>query len=354
MNKQFLEKWSKATGRGITELKKLWEQTESEVEEAYTDKSEAERDRLSKQLFAKKARRIMYSKSKAENFFGFILGANRLGDIAEMMRRKALKRYREDPIQAQLEGFVDEAGTPIDSREKLGNRENPNFHKPLTGHVWNRKIFGIAVKEGTKVPMLFVMSLWRGTAKSFKYKPFMPLEFKGLLKNIKKGYYELNVSKLTKFQATRRTIDYEKWIRELGKIENLTDLKKIAKVAKGYDNWIFAEGDVDLINPQVNPNTNSRSIVLSDADSGMIETVRVFIPADFPIGFSELSRVIVLGRPRLWRREGEAEDRVSMEGFSVFPIPGQTFEKTEEDIEIGSAPEEDDGPIIEFIEEPKD
>lgn len=41
---------------------------------------------------------------------------------------------------------------------------------------------------------------------------------------------------------------------------------------------------------EVNANTNSRSIILSDAESGMIETVRVFLPADFPIGFSELGK----------------------------------------------------------------
>lgn len=356
MDNKFLEKWSKSTGKSIKELEKIYEQVEQEVEKVYTEISSAERDRVTKQLFGKQARQMMFSKTKAESFFGFILGASRKNDIAEFMRRKALKAYRENPMEAQITGTVDENGVPLDAREKIGNRDNPNFHKPLTGHIWNRRIYGMAIKEGTKQPMLFVMTLWRATADKFSYKPFVPIEFKALLKNMKNGFYELNVSKLTKFQATRRTIDFEKWIRDVAnQIVPLSELRKEATKNQGsYDNYVFTEGDVDLINLQVNPNTNSRSIILSDAESGMIETVRVFLPADFPIGFSELSRVIVLGRPRLWRREGATKDSVSMEGFSVFPLPGQTVNMDlPEGEEVDLSAPEDEGPIIEFIEEPE-
>lgn len=350
--KDFLKKWSKTTGKPIKELEKKLEEIESEIERTYPDKSQTEKERIIKTLFAREMRRALFSRSKAENFFGFLLGATRLVDIAEFMRRKALAAYREDPIQAQLEGLVDESGTPLDPREKIGNRDNPNFHKPLTENIWNRRIYGICVREGTKEPMLFVMTLWRGAAKHFKYKPFVPIEFKAIYKGIKNGYYVLNPSRLTKFQVTRREIDVEGWIKKVGKIIPLSELKEVARKLDDPDAVIFTEGDVDLINPQINPNTDSRSVVLSDADSGMLETVRVFIPADFPIGFSELSRVIVLGRPRLWRREGDEEDRVSLEGFSIYPIPSQTVLDVKTNVQ--EMPEEDEGPIIEFIEEPEE
>ena len=355
MSKAFLEKWSKSLGKSTKELKKEYDRIEHDVEETYSDKSETEKERITKQLFGKHMRRLKYSRSKAEDFFGFILGCSRLTDIAEFMRRKALAAYRDDPIQAQLQGIVDENGTPLDPREKMGNRDNPNFHKPLTEHIYNRKIYGVAIKEGTKAPMFFRMTLWRNSAKMFRYKPYLPIGFKAILKDMKKGFYELNASKLTKFQATKRTIDFENWMRDSSQpFIALNELKDHAAKTKGtYDNWCFTEGDVDLINPTVNPNTNCRSIILSDADKGMIETVRIFIPADFPLAFSELSRVIVLGKVRLWKREGEAEERVSMEGYSVFALPGQTIVGPQP-TETGSAPTRDEGPVIEFIEEVED
>lgn len=354
MNKAFFEKWSKVSGKSIKELQKIMEQASEDVEKLYTDKSGPEKERLTKALFGKTIRRLSFSKSKAENFFGFILGCDRKRDIAEGMRRKALAAYRADPTQAQLEGLVDENGVPLDPREKMGNRDNPNFHKPLIQHIWVRGVFGVAKKEGTKQPMLFKMTLWRGAANHFQYKPFIPLEFKAIMKNMQKGFYELNPSKLTKFQATRRTIDFEKWIRDAQGIKPLNELKAFGEAhRKDYDAYIFTEGDVDLINSQVNPNTESRSIVLSDADKGMIETVRVWIPADFPIGFSELSRVIVLGRVRLWKRENEDTERVSMNGYSIFPLPGQTIDMGQP-IETQSAPSDDEGFVIDFIEEPEE
>jgi hypothetical protein len=199
------------------------------------------------------------------------------------------------------------------------------------------------------------MSLWRASAKNFAYKPFMPVEFKALTKDMKKGYYALNTSTQTKFQVTRQEIDFEKWIRDAARVVPLADLRKEARThAKEFDYFVVTEADVDLIRPEVNANTNSRSIILSDADSGMIETVRVFLGADFPIGFSELSRVLVIGKPRLWKRNPEDEEQVSMEAFAIYPLPGKTvtgIEAPNEDMPTEGS--EDEGPTVEFIEEPE-
>jgi hypothetical protein len=355
MNKEFLNKWVKSTKKPLKELEKKFEEICMEVERTYPDKSDLEKDRISKVLFRKEMGRELFSKAKPDEYFGFIMGTSRAFDINETYRRKALARAREDPIQAQLEGLVDEQGTPLDPREKLGNRDNPNWHKPLVDHLWTKKVYGVAQKEGTKGPLMFLMSLWRGSAKNFAYKPFVPVQFKAITKDMKKGYYTLNVSTLTKFQVTRQSIDFEKWIRDAAKVLALADLKKDAQMhAKEFDHFIVTEGDVDLIRPEVNPTTNSRSIILSDADSGMIETVRIFLPADFPIGFSELSRVLVLGKPRLWKRNEEDEEQVSMEAYAIYPLPGKTVTGVEapngEEAPIEGS---DEGPIVEFVEEPE-
>lgn len=353
MDNEFLKKWTKASGKTLKELTKIWEETYAEVEKTYPEKPDLEKERIAKVLFRKALGRELYSRRKPELFFGFIMGASRLMDVNEALRRKALAAYRLDPVQAQLEGLVDESGVPIDPREKIGSRDNPHFHKPLTESLWTRKIYGVAMKEGTKVPMLFVMPLWRSTAKNFKYKPFVPVEFLALVKDYSKGYYVLSPSAKTKFQAVRREIDMEKWIRDAAKIVPLTDLKEVASKNTQPDFFCLTEGEVDRINAEVNPDTNSRSIILTDPDSGVLDTVRAFIPSDFPIGFSELSRVIVLGRPRVWKREEDGEERVSIEAYSVFPIPGKTI--VGEVLSSNGEPEaEDEGITIEFIEEPEE
>lgn len=355
MDKEFLNKWVKSTKKPMKELEKKFDEICMEVDRLHAEKSDLERERISKVLFRKAMGRELYSKNKPDTYFGFILGTNRAFDINENYRRKALARAREDPVQAQLEGLVDEQGTPLDPREKIGQRDNPGYHKPLTEHLWTRKVYGVAQKEGTKGPLVFVMSLWRASAKNFGYRPFVPVEFKAITKDMKKGYYTLNASTLTKFQVTRKEIDFERWIRDASKVVALADLKKIAaQHMKEFDFFVVTEADVDLIRPEVNPNTNSRSIILSDADSGMIETVRLFLSADFPIGFSELSRVLVLGKPRLWKRNDEDEEQVSMEAFSIYPLPGKTVTGIEApNDEIPTEGSEDEGPIVEFVEEPE-
>lgn len=347
--KDFLSKWTK-TGKTLKELQKIWEEVYAEVEKTHKELSDLEKERVAKVLFRKALSREVSSRRKPELFTGFILGCTRLTDVNESLRRKALAAYREDPVKAQLEGLVDEEGNPIDPREKIGSRDNPHYHKPLTESLWTRKVFGIAMKEGTKVPMLFVMQLWRAAAKHFQYKPFKPVEFLAIVKDTSKGYYQLNPSVKTQFKVVKREIDMEKWIRDAVQIIPLSELKEVAKNNTRPDFFCFTEGEVDTIRPDVNPETNSRTIILSDPDSGSLETVRVFLPADFPIGFSELSRVIVLGRPRIWKRE-DGEERVSIDAYSVFPIPGKTIvapiQVEEEEIEV----EEEEGPIIQFIDE---
>jgi hypothetical protein len=355
MDKEFLNKWAKTTKKPLKELEKKFDEIVMEVDRLHADKSDLERERIAKVLFRKQMGRDLYSRAKPDTYFGFIFGTTRAFDINENYRRKALARSREDPVQAQLEGLIDEQGVPLDPREKIGTRDNPGYHKPLTEHLWTRKVYGIAQKEGTKGPLIFVMSLWRASAKNFTYKPFVPIEFKAITKDMKKGYYVLNPCRDTKFQVTRKEVDFEKWIRDASKVVPLADLKKIAEQhTREFDYFVITEADVDLIRPEVNANTNSRSIILSDADSGMIETVRVFLSADYPIGFSELSRVLVLGKPRLWKRNDEDEEQVSMEAFGIYPLPGKTvtgIEAPTEEVPTNGSDEE--GPIVEFVEEPE-
>lgn len=351
----FIKGLAKTSKKTVEEITDLYTKTKAELEaQGITD------DRLVRVELGKKLRNLIWvethvmnggsTRKKPVDFFGFVLGATRLVDTDEFKRRAAIKAFREDPVQAQLMGMTDEAGTPLDNRPTMKNRgkdvENPNYHKPLVSHTYTKTIYGIAMKNGGTEPRFFRLQLWRNTAKTFRYKPFVPVGFSAMLRDESNGFFELGPHKSMAFKTTAQEIDIETWIRKSSKIYLLSELEKAhASTKDAMDKWVFTEGDVIHIDTNVNANTGSRSIILSDVDNGFIESVRVFIPGDFPLGFREDSKVIILGQTRKWKPRDSDEEVISMEGFSVFPIPGKT---TETSIKTASQglPAEDEGQAI--------
>ena len=342
-----LKTYAKSTGKTVTELKPLLEKAKQDAKDMGFPDSE----NIIKGRMRKKVNGMLYSEKTGKpsmrkepmDFKGFLLGADSIRDIKEGMRRKALRRFDEEGDNAKLEGYIDEAGTPLDWRPTTRNRrgeevDNPEYHKPIIGHRYVREIFGIVKKEGDKAPKLFQMSLWEGFASKFTYRPFTPIEFKSTIKS-EGHFYILNAPRVPKgeraFKSITMEIDYQAWIREslAERKYGLEDLEKAVNDTKNArDPWVIVEAIVDYIDPEVNPKTGSRSITLADVDSGMTDTIRVFIPKDFPLAFREYSKVIVFGRPRAWRRNEDTEDRYSLNGISIFPVPGETIEAK---VEVG-------------------
>lgn len=78
-------------------------------------------------------------------------------------------------------------------------------------------------------------------------------------------------------------------------------------------------------------------------DSVGLQIYRVRVPADFPINFSEFSRVIVMGEVQMFKRK-DGSDGVAIEGYGVFPIPGKSVEMPKQ--EAFPAEGEQEEPII--------
>jgi len=345
---RLLKTYSKTTGKSIDELRALLEEAKKEAEEAGV----GDNDRIIKARFHRKVRgRIRWERSGGKRrepvvFKGFILGASAVRDTLDRMRREARRAYEEDPQNAVLSGLTDEQGNPLDRRETIRDRrgreiDNPNYGKPLVGHQYVRDVIGVAVKEGDEKPKFFKATLWRGFATKFTYRPFVPVTFKALI-NMEKPYYDLTFSRArdAKIRPIKEEIDLEKWIREALKDRTyaLNDLERAVEDTQyATDRYIAVEGIVDYIDPEVNPKTGSRNIVIIDPDSGFPGSVRVFIPKDFPLAFREFSRVIVVGTPRKWRREDDgSEEQYFINGISIFPIPGETEEAP---VELGRSAE---------------
>lgn len=352
--KTTIEMWMKETGKKREELEKTYEEIYKEASQKY---SGIQLENIAIQEFGKAMRKLKWGSSRpVVEFLGFIYGVSGTVDYNDVRRKQILKKVREiGDVQAQLEGLIDESGTPLDTRETIfGNKNNPNYHKPLMGHAYFRIVYGLAKKvENTKeTSKVFILRLRQKAAKNFNYKPFLTLRFKAIIKDESKGFYDLNLSKQTQFLVTKaETIDFEKWIRDTGDVKHLDDLRRIHAATKNApDYWTFVECFVDKINLEVNVTTRSRSITLSDPERTP-ETIRCFIDEEFPINFQEYSKVIVLGRTRTWKRPDDVEERYSMNIFGIYPLPGQLIEMDEEELNIGFEEDEEEGFIVPFIEE---
>ena len=335
---KLLRTWAKKTGKPIKELREMLEMAKEDAKNLGMENN----DNVILGRFSKKVRGRLYfekkgtSRREAVRFKGFLLGADRLRDLQDFRRQRCYREYSEDPEGAKLAGFVDEQGNPLDWRETIRNRKgqevpNPNYHKPLIGHEYVRDVFGIAVREGETKPELFRLTLWRGYASKFSYRPFVPITFKALVRNTSVGYYQLDMSrqKDAVMQTIKEELPIEDWIREVLKdrFYKLEDMEQAVKDCENAsDPWILTEGTVDFIDTEVNPKTGSRSILITDIENGFADVVRVFIPKDFPLAFREYSKVLVFGRPRKWRRTEEDDYTYSINGISIYPIPGQTVE----------------------------
>jgi len=332
---EYLKKQAKTTGKTMEELETLWEAAKERMERnGITD------ELIIRKAFRRKLRGLMFGKKRRrtpKEFFGFVFGASRLIDWFEIRRIGALKKYSLNPTDAILNGIVDEAGNPLDNREEIWvfgqKKANPNFRKPLVGHSYDRKIFGIAKQEGDDEPKVFKLSLRGRTAKEFiLQKPFVAMRFLAqVYSEPTTPWYTLYPTKLTKFTTEKKEkIDYEKWIRTAAHVYKLDKLDQAFDSAKdAKDNWSFLEADLDYINPNIDEDRKQRTINIAD-DSVGLKTFQVRLPEDFPINFSEFSRVIVMGRIQKFTRRDQSEG-VAIEGYGIFPLPGQSVQMPEKE-----------------------
>lgn len=344
---EYMKKWSKETGKTLEELEKVWNEAEKAMAKyGITD------ERAIMGAFRRKLRGVVFSKTgkvkrTPVEFFGFVFGVSRLIDWDEMRRTKALKAFSKDPTQAVLEHLTDEAGNPLDNRDfvyKYGEKvPNPNFGKPLVSHAFERKVYGFAQKEGDDEVKIFRLNLRGKTAEQWKgWKPFASVRFLALIRN-EDPFFDLNPSQMTRFTSAKETIEFEKWIRTAAHVYKLDKLSQAADNTKdAVDNWAFVEADIDYINPNIDEDRGQRSISIAD-DSVGLQTYRVRLSQDFPIGFSEFSRVIVMGEVQKYTRNDQSEG-ISIEGYGIFPLPGKSVSMPERTAMPANGPSEE--PII--------
>jgi len=247
-------------------------------------------------------------RSPAKTYEGFLFSIENPFDIIASTRAAAIELFKTDPDKAVDEGFTDDNGIPLDTREAIGSRPNNNFGKPLPENEFLQNVKGVAKDEdGNLWP--FKMILGNQLAGKidipvFKWSSFRanlskksPAEGFRLLNPYSRIVFDVADAPDSDFDVILEDIegDLEGHAIELGAIETYFD-----QVADDNQRFTITMGDVAFI--ARDERGGSRMMVLDDEtrdieDPGIV----CFIPEYLfdAIDFGQGSRVIVCGRPNL-------------------------------------------------------
>jgi len=237
-------------------------------------------------------------RSPAKHFVGMILGMSTPFDTVASMRQTALDLFKTNPEKAIREGFVDEAGNPLDNREMLGTIKNPRYGKQLPDHDYIRNIFGVAHETG-KEPKPFRMVI-RGDLVTQNIPMFAPVSFRANISTKStEQIYLLNQSTTTRFEYATEEVPGPIEIFESKMLEQfrvpLANLEDFLSTHTNRDIFI-TKGDVVQLDREPNTMTGNRRMLLDDIDRPEDkEMVTAWIPDFIQPNFGKGSQVYVVG-----------------------------------------------------------
>jgi len=174
-------------------------------------------------------KRIIGAPRKIGVYEGIIVGIGEVVDRFEQMRQRARREWEKDSEKAKLEGFCSEDGVPLDYRQTIFGRPNPNYGKPLEGSRIQRELYGICRKQGED--FAFHKLVAEGSvALGLKLpKSFEPVRFKvGERKNF------LSVLEITKFEPLAVSFgDVTELVRKYVQTFQADQVEKMPELAIG-------------------------------------------------------------------------------------------------------------------------
>jgi hypothetical protein len=248
-------------------------------------------------------------RSPAVFFEGVVLGASEPFDMVAKRRSEARKLFVEDPKKAIVEGYTDEKGTPLDSKETYGDGSaNRNFGKPLPETDMLQNIIGICREKPGAAFRMFIMQFGDNLAGKVNIPMFVPTKFRANPKAKQGDPDELALNPYSKIEFTLFKVEgfnllevlptikgLNKMHTELGEIEAFHAKRESLPMPKRL---MITEADIQHIAGEPNQKTGNIMIVLSDPslpeDS---EGITCWLPETLHqlIDFGAGSRVLVLG-----------------------------------------------------------
>ena len=287
----------------------------SELEEKllkYVEQVKRASPRISDELAVKRARFLLYKeiagalRSPARPVKGWIIGASKLRDLTEPMRRVAKQILEEHGLEECIrQGLCDEQGRPIDNRATLPNGQpNPFYGQPLQP-VWVRDIYMI-VETDDGYRLAWVQAI-RDKAREFdtgligKYVVTRLIE-RGDTSEMK----QYRTSRVTQWRVEEKPV--EELINLLREAPLKVELSELEEVETDYRKPVIVEGDVlTEIDGE-----NNRVLILVDESLMDLENdgVTVFVPNELKLPETlENNHVFIIGRKAITHYDPRTRER---------------------------------------------
>jgi hypothetical protein len=335
---EYFKEWSDKLSISITDIEKDFNNFLTEENEVHKDLSADERTSRALNRTALHYKRLL--KTPATGFEGVIIGVGDCVDMVAKQRLAAITLFKTSPQEAVTNGITDENGVPLDTKEKWGEKINPNFGKPLPEHNYIRNLYGIAIKKKVKddKPKLFTMTLTGAKAEDETIPIFAPVRFMAN-DNIKlstENCYVLRQSTFTKFDIDKTLIlpEFGELIKSVLK-DSFVELKNLtAYHTANKDNFnrlVITEGDVSSLN--LEPTAFGSRIMTIDDEALALENIEgadgitCWLSNRINIDFAEGSKVIVVGKTNQGKKKDElglpTEElgNVSINVYGVYALP---------------------------------
>jgi len=267
--------------------------------------------------------------SSAMPYEGIFFGSTRLIDWIEVAKQKALAMYANPETRKKAidEHYVTPDGIPLDRREQVNFKENPNYLQPFKDgeHDWYRVLYGL-VSPLHKNEYKFCKFRFRGNiAQSLEFSFLTEYVFRATGGLTDDGIYNLNATKATKLDLLSEAHSSNFWDEIIYKcgmnIYGLQDLETLYEMyGTDRENPVLIEAQVPHIETEVNVKTQNRLIILDDERMPLNYTgTRCFVSGIFPLTFKEDSTVVVLGYlSKMEDREGK--EQIIINAYGLCPI----------------------------------
>lgn len=274
-------------------------------------------------------------RSSAIMWSGFIFGDTGIIDFVDLMKRKAKKMY-ENPNTRDFAinklKIVSRDGIPLDTRDQVNFKDNPNIGQPLKGHSYSRTMYGVAGK-GRQMEEIkfFTLNFNDDVAKEDKpyefYKMYM---FRGTVGKTDLNMHKINAKSVTKFDPSPNgDLSWDEkanLILNSGyKIWKVSDIEKAFGMNKDPKNDDRTNQSYPLlirciareIEYSVNDQGNRKMEVDDEEMWGGSYTV--WIPEHLPLDFGLDTKVLLAGNIMKGVFNEQVQYNINAEG--IFPLP---------------------------------
>jgi len=309
-----LATYAKKFNKTIEELEQLYNEESSKC----TITEEGKKRRLVLTKITNRLKREAGITSATKEYIGIALGITDLVDQIEVLRRIAEKEDSLDHEKAVREGYVDEEHVPLDRRERIMGMENPNKGLPLQGHDYRRTVIGLCtpVESNEEDWKLFSLRYYGKNAENLNVPLNKFCTFRAIPKSEEGKSRVLNASEIaTRFIECNIDRDVSEILRKLDlvvSLDKVDDWYQMYQEASTPKPFLIIEGGVYRKRPSTR--SNRTTLILSEIEYPDI-LIRCSVPEYIPLNFGEDSRVIVIGKPRMWK------NALWINAVGVYPLP---------------------------------